>query len=139
MGGRERTQKFETVCEIWIILSVCCLELFEACFPRRLITRYQLLIALPERAGSPGWEPGTTKDTYRVDARTSSHREMYRSYKIHLAYIDAARNLQQIYRRISLIEGHRSSWFRESQRCGKYITTVRVSINPNKSRRSDRL
>lgn len=28
---------------------LCCLELFEACFPRRLITRYQLLIALLER------------------------------------------------------------------------------------------
>jgi len=34
--------------QTWIILNACCLELFEACFPRRLITRYQLLIVLLE-------------------------------------------------------------------------------------------
>jgi len=73
---RERgraTQKLETVCGVWIILSVC-LELFEACFPRRLISRYQLLIALPECKFSVlKTEPWTTKDRWRVDV--SLHRD----------------------------------------------------------------
>lgn len=67
------TQKLETVCGVWIILNVC-LELFEACFPRRLISRYQLLIALPEcRFSVLKSEPWTTKDRRRVDV--SLHRD----------------------------------------------------------------